>query len=87
VTVPVQLTLKLSCALCPQSRLKGIVLLRRIRLSTGRRTDRDWLNEVHLNRASLSQLSSSLLSLVFSNIRHFTPFVLSTEALNVRSSQ
>jgi hypothetical protein len=87
VTVPVQLTLKLSRALRPQSRLKGIVLLRWIRLSTGGRTDRDWLSEAYVNRASLSQLSSSLLSLVFLNIRHFTPFVSSTEALNVRSSQ
>jgi hypothetical protein len=56
VTVPVQLTLKLSRALRPQSRLKGIVLLRRIRLSAGGRTDRDWLSEAYVNRAPLSAL-------------------------------
>jgi hypothetical protein len=59
VTVPVQLTLKLSRALRPQSRLKGIVLLRRIRLSAGGRTDRDWLSEAYVNRAPLSALFSS----------------------------
>jgi hypothetical protein len=56
VTVPVQLTLKLSRALRPQSRLKGIVLLRRIRLSAGGSTDRDWLSEAYVNRAPLSAL-------------------------------